>query len=309
VIDSPGFDQSVNGAFNNVENFTFAAYLADAPAVKALAEGLLNLDRAKSGQLSPLNIIKENLSPLASQFAGDPDAVETVSDIEPDIEDLQAKLATLGSEVAKRGRVIFQLQLVAKDFSSCTDSSDDTIPTVSSSLHVLAVDLDGLMELLDEKGVPAAEEHRQKLVAQKQLVDSLYQAAPCEYALLVAQDVACTCQGHVDEETKQSLINARANAQERAKDSIAPAREIFGRLTKELNLFALSPLFIFDKARVRSRIPAATASATRYGVGGGVRFSIVSLDVDIGYAHNGRRQIPERRGAFVFSLRINDLLR
>jgi hypothetical protein len=77
---------------------------------------------------------------------------------------------------------------------------------------------------------------------------------------------------------------------------------------RELNLFAVSPILIFDVARLGpSKNPVF--GGARYGLGAGVRFSLVSLDLNLGYAGNLNRRRGEGRGAFVFSLDVTDLFR
>ena len=320
VINSPDFGENA-GRFQGAEDNTFTYNLVDFAPVTDFANSLLKLDEASGRQVSPLNVIKNNLSTFETQFASDPDALGLIVDTKSAVDDVQSKLTELKSEVAKKREVILKLRELTKDFTTCTDFSD-VVPGTSSSLHVLAASLEDLIQLLDDKGIPANEERRQKIEAEKVLVDSLYQAGACKYSLLweplgnnpqveaPGPNIECSCRGqNIDERTKQALISAQAGARQKAKETIAPARELFDLLTKELNLVAVSPLFIFDAARIRSRLSGSTVSTTRYGVGGGVRFSIVSLDVDLGYSINIHRQTRERRGAFIFSLRINDLLR
>jgi hypothetical protein len=50
-------------------------------------------------------------------------------------------------------------------------------------------------------------------------------------------------------------------------------------------------------------------SETRYGLGTGIKFSLVTMDVTAGYCWNITRKPGEPRGAFVFSLDISDLFR
>jgi hypothetical protein len=63
---------------------------------------------------------------------------------------------------------------------------------------------------------------------------------------------------------------------------------------------------MFDVARIAPRTVAGFGGA-RYGVGGGLRLSVVSLDLTAGYSWNPRRRAGEGRGAFVFSLDVSDL--
>jgi hypothetical protein len=77
---------------------------------------------------------------------------------------------------------------------------------------------------------------------------------------------------------------------------------------RELNLYAVSPILIFDVARLGPSKNSGFGGA-RYGLGAGVRFSLVSLDLNLGYAGNLNRRRGEGRGAFVFSLDVADLFR
>ena len=72
----------------------------------------------------------------------------------------------------------------------------------------------------------------------------------------------------------------------------------------ELNWLAVSPVVIFDAARL---VP--DKAGMRYGVGGGVRLSVVNFNVTVGYAFNPTRQPGEGRGAMFFSMDVTDVFR
>jgi hypothetical protein len=79
-------------------------------------------------------------------------------------------------------------------------------------------------------------------------------------------------------------------------------------LFREMNLVAVSPVLLFDAARL-GPAPTRDFGGVRYGLGAGARFSLVTLDVTAGYAWNLNRRPGEGRGAFVFALEISDLFR
>ncbi|MEK6299469.1 MAG: hypothetical protein AABO41_02010 [Acidobacteriota bacterium] len=72
----------------------------------------------------------------------------------------------------------------------------------------------------------------------------------------------------------------------------------------ELNLVSVSPVAIFDAARIWP-----DRFGTRYGIGGGVRLSLVNFNVTLGYAVNPTPRLQEGRGAFFFSMDVTDLFR
>ncbi|MFN7919795.1 MAG: hypothetical protein U0Q16_06840 [Bryobacteraceae bacterium] len=76
---------------------------------------------------------------------------------------------------------------------------------------------------------------------------------------------------------------------------------------RELNIASISPVALFDAARIG---PATQElRGTRFGAGGGVRFSLVTFDITAGYAVNANRRPGEPRGALFFSLDVTDLFR
>ncbi len=72
----------------------------------------------------------------------------------------------------------------------------------------------------------------------------------------------------------------------------------------ELNLVSISPVGIFDVARIWP-----DQFGTRFGIGGGVRLSLVNFNVTLGYAVNPKPRLQEGRGAFFFSMDVTDLFR
>lgn len=90
------------------------------------------------------------------------------------------------------------------------------------------------------------------------------------------------------------------------RDMIYP-RRVVKELIHEANLYSVSPIAVFDVARLWQRTDKP--GDLRYAAGGGVRFSLVSLDVTVGYAWNMHPRPWERRGALLFSMDLSNLFR
>ncbi len=85
--------------------------------------------------------------------------------------------------------------------------------------------------------------------------------------------------------------------------------DILDSFFKELNLLGVSHVLMLDAARIRQTDIPGGESRFRYGIGSGLRFSLVNLDFTAGYSINPHRLPGEGRGAFVFSMEINNLFR
>jgi hypothetical protein len=97
--------------------------------------------------------------------------------------------------------------------------------------------------------------------------------------------------------------SARAQA---ARDMKYP-RRILRQLLYEVNLIGISPIAMLDVGRVWQQGPGA--GDIHYGIGGGIRISLIMIDLSIGYAWNLRPKPWEGRGALTFGFEISDLFR
>lgn len=104
-----------------------------------------------------------------------------------------------------------------------------------------------------------------------------------------------------------SKSTAEKSAGAKARQDMAYPRRVFYELVNDANLIAISPVALFDTARLWQR--DISAGKFRFAFGPGVRLSIVSLDITAGYAWNANRQPWEGRGAFVISMQASNLFR
>jgi hypothetical protein len=101
--------------------------------------------------------------------------------------------------------------------------------------------------------------------------------------------------GQIDQELARTRAAREMSFVKRALDTIL----------KEMNLISLSPVLVFDAARIG---PAPPGGGLRYAIGGGARVTLVShVSFTAGYAWNPDRRPGEGPGAMFFSLRFRDL--
>ena len=93
-----------------------------------------------------------------------------------------------------------------------------------------------------------------------------------------------------------------------ANKTVSYVSRILGVFFRETNIVAVSPVFMFDAARLRVNDRPDT-DRFRYGVGSGMRFSLINIDFTAGYSLNPNRHLHDPRGAFVFRMDINDLFK
>lgn len=83
-------------------------------------------------------------------------------------------------------------------------------------------------------------------------------------------------------------------------------RRTLGTLFHEVNLYSISPVMIFDVARIGPE--GNGLGGTRYGPGAGLRLGLVSsVNFTGGYAWNPSQRAGEGPGALFFSLEVRDL--
>ena len=97
-------------------------------------------------------------------------------------------------------------------------------------------------------------------------------------------------------------------AQKIANEQMAFTRRALSTLFNDVNIVAISPVVVFDIARLSGEI--AGIGGVRYGPGAGIRLEFASTaNITGGYAWNVKRGLDERRGTIFFSIGVRDLFR
>ena len=102
-------------------------------------------------------------------------------------------------------------------------------------------------------------------------------------------------------EREFSLID-QSSASRQAETEMAYVKRTLHALIYDLNVLSIGPVVGFDFAHIG---PADSRLGTRYGIGGGLRVTLVnSTDFTIGYFANPKRLSNEPSGAFFFSAAV-----
>jgi len=213
------------------------------------------------------------LTALANQQLG--------SDIDGQIQLCRADIDDVSETVTKLKQDLEEGSPRSADIRNLVVGFPDKKPPISSEVSELT---DDLTDLKDMDGVPDPAAI-QKLIAE------------------LDGERAAMAQAFLD--VNQSQVAERATRQ--AHQDMKYPRRVFSEVSREANLIAVSPVLIFDAARLRQN--AFASGSVRYGVGGGVRVSVVSLEVTAGYALNPNRKPWESRGAVLFTMEVSNLFR
>jgi hypothetical protein len=107
-------------------------------------------------------------------------------------------------------------------------------------------------------------------------------------------------------QTEMASIDQRTATNEASSD-MSYVRRTLDTILKEMNIASLSPVLACDVAHLS---PGGNAGyeGTRYGVGGGIRFSLVNTaSFTLGYSRNPNPRPGEGSGAFFFSFNTRNL--
>lgn len=98
----------------------------------------------------------------------------------------------------------------------------------------------------------------------------------------------------------------KETAEKKATDDMAFTRRTLNTLFNDVNIYSISPVFVFDVARIGPR--NGTFGGTRYGPGAGIRFELATTaHFTLGYAWNVKQQPGEGRGNIFFAIGVRDL--
>jgi hypothetical protein len=108
-------------------------------------------------------------------------------------------------------------------------------------------------------------------------------------------------------QTEFSQID-QETAKQQAKKDMVFVRRTFNTLMNEVNIYSISPVVVFDVARLKSE--GVGTGGVRYGPGLGLRLDLASaVSFTGGYAWNVNSAPGEGRGGFFFSMKVRDLFR
>jgi hypothetical protein len=95
-------------------------------------------------------------------------------------------------------------------------------------------------------------------------------------------------------------------SQKQATNDMAFTRRTLNTLFNDVNIYSISPVFVFDMARIGPRNGAF--GGTRYGPGAGIRFELATTaHFTLGYAWNVKSGPGEGRGNIFFAIGVRDL--
>jgi len=95
-------------------------------------------------------------------------------------------------------------------------------------------------------------------------------------------------------------------AEKLTRPTILYVERALEELFKEINIVSVSPVLMFDAAKLHITGSGRTKNFL-YGLGPGIRLSLINFDIYAGYSFNLIKQIGENKGAFAFSIDITDL--
>lgn len=98
----------------------------------------------------------------------------------------------------------------------------------------------------------------------------------------------------------------KSTAEKQASDDMAFTRRTLNTLFNDVNIYSISPVVVFDVARIGPR--SGSLGGTRYGPGAGIRFELATTaHFTVGYAWNVNQQPGEGRGNIFFGIGVRDL--
>jgi len=225
-------------------------------------------------------------------FAEDP-KVQAASD---DVAAIRDKLNTLKSELPS-----------LKFDSQTTAQVSATLKSLGSEVTVAAITAKAIADqkkinqtpIFMNTQIPKITADLDKLGQSLRAADQ----APTAAHLKSVRDSLCQArQDLVEHWNALNPAEARVRANQRADKDFAAAEKVLNTFLYQLNIYSVAPVAVFDAARMWP-----SGIGTRYAVGGGVRLSLVVVNLTIGYAANPLRRPGEGPGALFLKLDVTNL--
>lgn len=183
-------------------------------------------------------------------------------------------------------------------FKACTRAVSGALRRIASAITPQAADQYGLVLFL-----LSDDPDEIQLLKVTQACGTDLNAAINDPAVGTASDRVATLRASMVGEFNKIDQNA---AGKKAASDMAFTRRTLNTLFNDVNIYSISPVFVFDVARLGPT--SGQLGGVRYGPGGGIRFELATVaHFTLGYAWNVRRGPDEGRGNVFFSIGIRDL--
>lgn len=282
------FSEIMNGMKESARQQFVFSHLNEIPAFAGLIAEMQPVNDALQrleGALASVPITCQTGGSLDEDEDEDapPDTRSTLEKIHCAVNDSVVKLRDqLKDDKETRGKLPSLLRDILKSGDSSDCASDpDELPTCSAltTLRVLLERWAGALRPADFAQAADTADSVRALLAEKQP------------SLVKAYEV-------IDKSPEKK------KAEDLGTADMKQLEPVIDSFVNELNRYAVGPVFVFDAARVWP-----DRNGTRYGVGGGVRLSVINFNVTLGYSFNPSPKLREGRGALFFSMDVTDLFR
>jgi hypothetical protein len=299
LSDNPEFKGGACIEFDSAEFFLFLQNVIDSKPAQELLEVFVTANRP-NGDFESLDSALRSLQMKITE----PTSLKKVTDAGDNLAKLREPIDLFSSgDATERDVLDAVLGIAAPGFlNALSQSLQELIVIPEASQPEYSAEFD----VVKNQAAKVAELDRQKPCLYKCMLDD-----PKPYTCINNSSVPCdpACLAGLSPEAIREIQNLGRSKRAEANATIDSARAVFYRLVNELNRIAVSPLFMFDVAKIESNLSSPTSTRTKYALGSGLQFTIVSFNLRLGYSFNVHRQPSEPRGAFVFSLGVTDLLR
>jgi hypothetical protein len=266
IATDPDFLPALESSKVSARNILVATYLSKLPAFETISTHMDSVGAELVKLRTMLDTLPAELPSSLPEEISEP--------LEENRELVSDATKIIGSIIQDKKNLPSKLRSLLKEENSTTCLEDDSC----SQLTSLRATLRTMQPLLLSAGFAQAS------VVTKQVEESLSQQQP-----QLAREL-----DNVDTSAAVRMADADMKLVDTTLDSFI----------NELNWIAVSPVAIFDAARVWP-----DRFGFRYAVGGGMRLSLVNFNVTVGYAVNPQRHPGDSRGALFFTMDVTDIFK